>query len=68
MEIGNEPDIMTLKQAAQFLQITERYLQELIHAGTIPAVKLGKGWRIMKADIPDALRELAVKNQKPEGE
>lgn len=58
---NKEPEILTMPEAAAYLQISPDYMLRLLRDGTIPGVKLGKAWRIVKADISPALRELAKK-------
>lgn len=45
------PDILTIKQVAQYLQVNERTIYRLAAASDIPAFKVGGSWRFRKADI-----------------
>lgn len=45
------PDILTIKQVAQYLQVNERTIYRLAAANSIPAFKVGGSWRFRKADI-----------------
>jgi excisionase family DNA binding protein len=39
------PEILTLQQAAEFLQISERTLQRMLKKGEIPGTQVGGQWR-----------------------
>lgn len=42
---GNDPDILTLEQAADYLQVSRTKLYQMCRAGTVPAAKIGNSWR-----------------------
>ncbi|MDR1967187.1 MAG: helix-turn-helix domain-containing protein [Burkholderiaceae bacterium] len=46
-----EGEILTLKQVADFLKVTERTIRRLAAAKKIPAFKVGGTWRFSKAEI-----------------
>lgn len=58
------PEILTLDQAAEYLQVVPRTIQRLIERGELKASKVGRIWRIRKQDIQDYLDN--VSNKKPE--
>jgi len=45
------PEVMTLEQAADYLQLSLRYCYKLIAHEGLPAVMMGRKWRIAKADL-----------------
>ncbi|WP_024834753.1 helix-turn-helix domain-containing protein [Ruminiclostridium josui] len=45
------PDILTLKQVAEFLQVSNLTIQRAIHAGKLKAFKPGRDYRILKEDL-----------------
>jgi excisionase family DNA binding protein len=45
------PEVMTLQQAADFLQLHYQTLWEMVKDKKIPAKKVGGSWRIMKKDL-----------------
>lgn len=49
-----EPEWLTTKEAAQVLSVSPRVLLQLIKDGRLPAIKLGRAYRIKKTDL-DAL-------------
>ncbi len=44
-------DILTIKEVAEYLKITERTLYRLVQEGKIPAFKVGGSWRFQLSDI-----------------
>ena len=44
-------DVMTAKQAAEFLQTSRETLIRQARAGLVPAAKLGREWRFRRADL-----------------
>ncbi|MDO8915671.1 MAG: helix-turn-helix domain-containing protein [Coriobacteriia bacterium] len=51
MSIHDGPDLLTIKQVAEVLQVHERTVRRHIKDGTIPAHKFFGTWRIPKAAI-----------------
>jgi len=49
-------EVLTTDEAARFLSLTPYTLREYARKGLIPARKLGKSWRFVKADLLDWLR------------
>jgi excisionase family DNA binding protein len=56
------PEIMTLQQAAEYLQISERTIQRMLKKGEIPGTQVGGQWRFDR----DQLRALVRGEWKPE--
>ncbi len=44
-------DILTIKDVAEYLKVTERTLYRLAQEGKIPAFKVGASWRFKRGDI-----------------
>ena len=44
-------DILTIKEVAKYLQVTERTLYRLAQEGKIPAFKVGNSWRFRREDL-----------------
>jgi len=47
----SEGEILTIKQVADYLKVTERTIYRLAAAKKIPAFKVGGTWRFSRADI-----------------
>lgn len=45
-------NLITVREAADFLRISARTVYRLIESGQIGAVRIGKQWRIRTADLP----------------
>lgn len=48
---GTAREILTVEQAAAYLQIHKVTVYKYIRAGVLPAVKLGKVYRIFRKDV-----------------
>lgn len=46
-----QSDIMTLKEVAAYLKITEKTAYRLTAEGKIPGFKVGGAWRFKRSDI-----------------
>lgn len=53
---AGEGEILTIKQVADFLKVTERTIYRLAAAKKIPAFKVGGTWRFSRADIDSWIR------------
>lgn len=51
MSIENLPDITTVKQLAEFLQVSEITIKRAIKSGDLEAFKVGRDWRIEKDSV-----------------
>lgn len=54
---GDNGEIFTIKEVADFLKVTERTIYRLAAAKQIPAFKVGGSWRFLRADIDRWIRE-----------
>lgn len=50
-ELVHEREVLTVEQAAEYLQIHKVTIYKYIRAGLLPAVKLGKVYRILRRDL-----------------
>ena len=49
------PEIMTVEQAAEYLQVVPETIRRAAREGSLPAAKFGKSWRFRKVDVDDFL-------------
>lgn len=49
--------ILTIKEVAGYLKVTERTIYRLAAAKQIPAFKVGGSWRFSRADIDDWIKQ-----------
>ena len=57
-------EILNIKEVSDYLKIPVSTIYKLIQAGKIPAIKLGKHWRLMKKDIDGLFVEAIQINSK----
>ena len=60
---ASEIEVLTIKEVAEYLKVTERTIYRLAAAKKIPAFKVGGTWRFRTADID---RWIAAQSEKPE--
>lgn len=51
MGIDNMPEILTVQQLAEFLQVSDQTIKRAIKDGKLSAFKVGKDWRIEKEKV-----------------
>ncbi len=59
-------EILTIKEVADYLKLTERTLYRLVQEGKIPGFKVGSSWRFKRVDIErwiEAQKEQVLKEQ-----
>lgn len=44
-------DILTIREVADYLKVTERTLYRLVQDGKLPAFKVGNSWRFRREDL-----------------
>ena len=54
--------ILTVAQAAEYLKVCNKTVRRLITKKELAASKVGKSWRIQKADIDEYLLQNSNKN------
>ena len=63
---NDEGEILTLKQVADFLKVTERTIYRLAAAKKIPAFRVGGTWRFSKAEINQWIQRQSEGGKKEE--
>jgi excisionase family DNA binding protein len=58
----NDGEVMTIKDVAQYLRISEAKVYELARTGAIPALRIGKSWRFQKDLLKQWVRKSAEAN------
>lgn len=61
--ITSEGEILTIKQVADYLKVTERTIYRLAAAKKIPAFKVGGVWRFLRVDIDGWIKQQTSVNQ-----
>ncbi|WP_059105660.1 helix-turn-helix domain-containing protein [Shouchella shacheensis] len=56
--MSQEPEIMTVSQVAEYLQLSEMTTYKLVQDGKIPAFKIGRHWRVKREDLGEFIERL----------
>lgn len=56
------PPIMTTEEAAEYLQLHPLTVRRLAREGEIPALKVGRLWRVKKALLDRWITERSIEN------
>jgi excisionase family DNA binding protein len=56
LQLGKAESLLTVSDVAAYLKIKESTVRVMINKGEIPAVKIGKAWRIQKEELTNYLR------------
>ncbi len=65
-KLKDSPEILTVKQLADYLQMDEHTIYRFAKSGKIPAMKIGVEWRFKKALIDKWIEDKSLENIKPE--
>lgn len=57
-------DIMTIKEVAEYLILTEKTAYRLAAEGKIPGFKVGGSWRFRKSEIDKWIKSKELKERK----
>ena len=57
MGLDNMPDILTAKQLAEFLQVSDLTIKRAIKRGDLEAFKVSRDWRIEKEKVLEWLKK-----------
>ena len=57
--------ILTIKEVAIYLKVTERTIYRLAAAKQIPAFKVGGSWRFSRADIDSWIKQQSMEGLDP---
>lgn len=64
----NGTEILTIKQVADYLKVTERTIYKLAAAKQIPAFKVGGSWRFSLADIDIWIKHQSMERLAADGD
>lgn len=62
-----EGEILTIKEVAEYLKVTDRTIYRLAGAKKIPAFKVGGTWRFSRADIDEWIRRQSAQAEGRDG-
>ena len=52
----DQPEVLTVPEAAQFLRISEQTVYKLMRSGALHGVKAGKSWRVHRDTLVGYLK------------
>ena len=52
---SRDSDLLTLAEAAAYLRVHRRTMGRLLRQGVVPGTKIGRQWRVRKADLDAAV-------------
>ena len=55
--------LLTVKQVAEMLHVSNQNVGRLIKSGALNAIKVGKQYRVKKEDLEDFLRSSSIKKK-----
>jgi len=58
--LTNDPKFLTVAEVAAVMRVSKMTVYRLIHAGTLPAVQVGRSFRVSEAAVTDYLRDSFV--------
>jgi len=64
LRAGEEPEVLSLAEAADYSPYTQEYLSLLARKGAIGAFKKGRNWYITKNDLEQYMRSIEAKKKK----
>ena len=55
-----DPKFLTVAEVAEVMRVSKMTVYRLVHAGTLPAVRVGRSYRVPRSAIDDYLRDAFV--------
>lgn len=59
-----DTDVMTIREVAEYLKLTDKTAYRLAADGTIPGFKVGGAWRFRRGDIDDWIEARKLQSRK----
>ena len=60
-----EGGILTIREVAEFLKVTERTIYRLAAAKQMPAFKIGGSWRFSRQDLDSWIKQQSMEGPAP---
>ena len=54
---GGDPEFMTVAEVAARMRVSKMTVYRLLHGGELPAVRVGRSFRVREDDVDDYLRK-----------
>jgi len=59
-------EVLTIRQLAELLQLSERTVYRLANDGEIPGLKVGGSWRFPRSQVAEWMEKQVQKSTRPE--
>ena len=56
-------DVLTLQEAADLMGMDIKLMSRYLRNGVFPGIKIGRAWRVVRADLIQAVRDYAKKGK-----
>ncbi|UAL29346.1 helix-turn-helix domain-containing protein [Nocardioides rotundus] len=53
----NDPKFLTVAEVAAMMRVSKMTVYRLVHSGELPAVRVGRSFRVTEEDVHDYLRK-----------
>lgn len=60
-----EDSLLTIREVAKYLHVVQLTVYRMIKRGDLPAVKVGRVWRIRRQDLEDCLKRSTSQPKEP---
>jgi excisionase family DNA binding protein len=57
MESKPDPKFLTVAEVATMMRVSKMTVYRLVHSGELPAVRVGRSFRVTEADVDEYLRK-----------
>ncbi len=54
---GTDPEFMTVAEVATRMRVSKMTVYRLLHGGDLPAVRVGRSFRVREEDVDEYLRK-----------
>lgn len=56
-ERGADPKFLTVAEVAAMMRVSKMTVYRLVHGGELPAVRVGRSFRVLEEDVDEYLRK-----------
>ena len=53
----NDPKFLTIAEVASMMRVSKMTVYRLVHGGELPAVRVGRSFRVLEEDVNEYLRK-----------
>lgn len=56
-DLGSDPKFLTIAEVASMMRVSKMTVYRLVHNGELPAVRVGRSFRVTEDDVHEYLRK-----------